>query len=118
MLTSARLAAAVALGDRIARSREIWMLTRRVVRPVRESTVRDPPWRPMLRAGDSPRPVPRPTSLVVRFRSRRAIGIPGPSSAISIAARLLSSLADDAGASFGALAVLVLMGMAIESLRA
>jgi hypothetical protein len=116
MLTSARLAAAVALDDRIARSREIGMLTRKVVRPARESTVRgDPPWRPTLRAGDSPRPVPRPTSLVVRFRSRRPIGTPGPSSAISITARLLSSLADAAGASFGALAVLVLMGWQLRA---
>jgi hypothetical protein len=53
--------------------------------------------------------------LVVRFRSRRPIGTPGPSSAISITARLLSSLADAAGASFGALAVLVLMGWQLRA---
>ena len=54
MLTIARLAAAVALGDRIARSCEIGLLTRKVLRPACESTVAGPPWRPTLRAGDNP----------------------------------------------------------------
>src|SRR5207253_7883164 len=67
--------------------------TRKVVRPGLESSVSEPLWRSttIRRAVARPRPVPCPTSLVVKneskIRSRSSAGMPGPSSLTSTTAQ-------------------------------
>src|SRR3954449_9494066 len=71
--------------------------TRNVVAPGRESTVREPLWRSttIRLAVARPRPVPWPASFVVKNSSKTCSrisgGIPGPSSATSTIAQLLSA---------------------------
>src|SRR5258707_7721506 len=67
--------------------------TRNTVRPGSESTLRLPRWRSttIRLAVSRPRPVPRPTSLVVKdgakIRSRASAGMPGPSPSVATSAQ-------------------------------
>src|SRR3954447_24003809 len=74
----------------LVRGSETW----KVVRPGSESTEIEPSWRSttMRRAVASPRPVPWPTSFVVKNESKMCSrisgGMPGPSSEMSTSAQL------------------------------